>query len=177
MNPYLKLAKEAVEKYIKENKIISPSPSLPKEMLEKKAGVFVTIEKQGELRGCIGTYLPTKNNIAEEIIANAISSATRDPRFYPVSKEELNDLKYTVYILGEPEPVKNINELDPKKYGVIVVSKDKKDGISKTGLLLPDLEGVDSPEKQIAIACAKAGLNPNTEKFLIFKFSAKKYNE
>jgi AmmeMemoRadiSam system protein A len=169
MHPLVFLAKSAIENYIKEGKIIEPPENLPKEFLEKKAGTFVTIEKNGELRGCIGTYLPTRENIAKEVIYNAIAAATEDWRFGPVEKEELPYLSYTVYILSEPKLVKDLKELDPKKYGIIV-----KSGF-KSGLLLPDLEGVDTVEKQIFIACQKAGINPFEEKISIFKFTVQKF--
>lgn len=187
MHPLISLAKEAVEKYIKEEKVISVPFDLPKEFLTKRAGTFVTIEKNGELRGCIGTYLPTRINIAEEVIYNAIAAATEDWRFGPVRIEELPYLSYTVYILTEPKPVKDIKELDPKKYGIIVktvplvFSNQKidisffKNVISKTGLLLPDLDEVDSVEKQIAIACQKGGIDPKKEKFFIYKFTVEKF--
>jgi AmmeMemoRadiSam system protein A len=183
MHPLVSLAKSAVENYILEKKIISPPEDLPKEFLEKRAGTFVTIEKNGELRGCIGTYLPTRENIAKEVIYNAISAATEDWRFGPVQKEELPYLSYTVYILSEPELVKDISELDPKKYGVIIKSVPISPSgdvifnghfVPKTGVLLPDLKGVDTVEKQIFIACQKAGIDPQRERFLIYRFTAEK---
>ena len=151
---------------IKEGEVISPA-----ENLSRKAGVFVTIENQGQLKGCIGTYLPTKENIAEEIIHNAISAATEDYRFSPIKKEELPLLSYAIYLLNPPEPVKEIKELDPKKFGIIV----KAASSFKTGLLLPDLEGVDIIEKQLAIACQKAGIDPLREKISIYKFTVEKH--
>ena len=190
------LAKISVETYVKEKKIIEPPADLPQEFLEKKGGVFVTIEKRLSglprsepkvlLRGCIGTYLPTKINIAEEIIHNAIAAATEDYRFGPIKKEELPNLAYTIYILGEPELIKDIKELDPKKYGIIVktapiVSPNSTDVVFdghspfKSGLLLPDLEGVDTVEEQISITCQKGGINPEKEKILIYKFTVQKY--
>jgi AmmeMemoRadiSam system protein A len=184
MHPLVSLAKSAIENYIKEGKIIFPPNDLPKEFLEKRAGTFVTIEKNGELRGCIGTYLPTRENIAQEVIQNAIAAATEDWRFGPVEKEELPYLSYTVYILSEPELVKDISELDPKKYGIIVKTVPISPSgdvvfnghfVPKTGLLLPDLEGVDTIEKQIFIASKKAGIDLEKEKFLIYKFTVEKF--
>ena len=134
MHALVFLAKKTVETFIKKGEIISPPEDLPKEFLEKKAGTFVTIEKNGNLRGCIGTYLPTRENIAQEIIQNAIAAATEDYRFGPIQEKELSSLSYTVYILSEPELVRDIKELDPQKYGIIVKTE------TKTGLLLPDLE-------------------------------------
>jgi len=184
MHPLVFLAKQTVETFIKEGKIISPPDDLSKEFLERKAGTFVTIEKNGNLRGCIGTYLPICTNIAEEVIHNAIAAATEDYRFGPVENEELPYLSYTVYILNEPELVKDIKELDPKKYGIIVktvpISSSGDvvfDGhfVAKTGLLLPDLEGIDTIEQQISIACQKGGIDPAREKILIYKFTVEKY--
>lgn len=169
-NPYVQLAKMAVEKYVKEGKIINPPKDLPEDFFKQRCGVFVSIHKGKELRGCIGTYLPTKENLAKEIISNAIS-ATKDPRFSPIQPEELPCLSYEVYLLEKPEPVKSIKELDPKKYGILVQSPPYK-----SGLLLPDLEGIDTPEKQILIACYKAGIDPQKEAFLIYRFKAKKYS-
>jgi uncharacterized protein (TIGR00296 family) len=180
------LAKLSVETYVKEKKIIEPPVDLPKEILTRRAGTFVTIEKDGNLRGCIGTYLPLRQNIAEEIIHNAIAAATEDYRFGPIKEEGFPYLSYTVYILGKPEPVKDISELNPKKFGIIVKTapfafSNKKDVVfdgivpHKTGLLLPDLEGVDTVEQQISIACQKGGINHQKEKILIYKFTVEKY--
>lgn len=208
MNHLVLLAKSAVESFIKDGKIISSPKDLPEEfprseiaeLLERKSGTFVTIEKNGQLRGCIGTYLPIRANIAEEIIQNAIAAATEDYRFGPVQEAELPYLSYTVYILSEaknilkrserhilsdPELVEAIKkELNPKKYGVIVKTVpitssgdvvSNRHFVAKTGLLLPDLEGVDTVEKQILIACQKGRIDPLREKIIIYKFTAKKY--
>ena len=184
MNFLVSLAKSAVENYIRKGKVIERPKDLPAEFLTRKAGVFVTIEKNGDFRGCIGTYLPTRKNIAEEIIHNAIAAATEDYRFGPITKEELSELSYAVYILSEPELVKDLKNLHPKKYGIIVktapisVSEDvvfNGHFVAKTGLLLPDLEGVDTVEKQIFITCQKAGIDPASEKIIIYRFSAEKY--
>ncbi|KPJ73106.1 hypothetical protein AMJ48_02495 [Parcubacteria bacterium DG_74_1] len=186
MNPLVSLAKQSVESFIKEGKIIEIPGDLPGDFLKKRAGTFVTIEKNGELRGCIGTYLSSRANIAEEIIHNAIAAATEDYRFGLITTEELPFLSYTVYILSYPEPVEDIKELNPKKFGIIVKSQGFSSGsdvifntapeyYQKTGLLLPDLEGVDSAEKQISIACQKGGIEPQKEKVFIYKFTAEKY--
>jgi len=185
MHPLVSLAKSAVENYIKEGKIISPPKDFPEEFLERRAGTFVSIEKNGNLRGCIGTYLPTRISIAEETIRNSIAATTEDYRFGPVEKDELNSLTYTVYILSWPEPVRDIKELDPKKYGIIVktfpIAYPDQDVVfnghvvPKSGLLLPDLEGIDTIEKQISIACQKGGIDLKREKILIYKFTVEKY--
>lgn len=167
MDKYVELAKKAVEKYIKVSKVLSHKNIL-EEFTKEKAGVFVSIKKKGELRGCIGTIYPTKNNVVEEIISNAISSSTRDPRFFPVEREELKLLTYSVDILSEPEKIEKMSRLNPKKYGVVVKSGHK------TGLLLPDLEGVDTPEMQVNIAKSKAGIFPD-EEFEIYRFTVTRY--
>jgi len=165
---YVKLARETIENYIKQGKIITPPLGLPEEMINQKAGVFVSLKKFGDLRGCIGTFMPTQENIAQEIIKNAISAAVDDPRFSPVNSSELDDLTISVDVLTAPEEVKDISQLDPKKYGVIVSSGYKK------GLLLPDLEGVDTVEYQIEIAKRKAGIYPD-EKVKLYRFEVKRY--
>lgn len=186
MHPLIQLAKEAVETYIEKKEIIQPPDNLPKEFLEKKAGTFVTIQKDKQLKGCIGTYLPTQENIAKEVIRNAIAAATEDHRFKSVKKEELSSLSYIIYILEEPEPIQDIKELDPKKYGIIVKTipiSPSSETTSvfngrkpfKSGLLLPDLEGINTPEEQIAIACQKGGINPIQERISIYRFKTTKY--
>jgi hypothetical protein len=166
MQSLVRLAKKAVETYIKEGKVFKPE-KLTLGMKEK-AGVFVSIHKLGELRGCIGTIEPQRPNVAEEIIMNAISSATRDPRFLPITPEELKDLDYSVDVLTTPQPVKGKDQLDPKKYGVIVEAGWRK------GLLLPDLEGVDTVDYQIDICRQKAGIGPN-EPVKLYRFEVKRY--
>ncbi|MBR6239133.1 MAG: AmmeMemoRadiSam system protein A [Lachnospiraceae bacterium] len=160
---YVRLARQTIETYIKERKIISVPDSVSKELLTKKAGAFVSIHKQGALRGCIGTILPTKANIAEEIIGNAISASTTDPRFDPITPDELPWLDINVDILSEPEDISSPDMLDVKKYGVIVTSGYKR------GLLLPDLDGVDSIEQQISIAMKKGGIGEH-EKYSLQRF-------
>ncbi|UCG53887.1 MAG: MEMO1 family protein [Dehalococcoidia bacterium] len=167
MSPIVKLAKEAVETFIKDGNIISPPVKLTPEM-KKKAGVFVSLHKFGQLRGCIGTFEAAREDVAQEIIANAISSATRDPRFPPVTVSELGDLEYSVDVLTLPVPVKDKNRLNPKKHGVIVECDFRR------GLLLPDLEGVDTVEKQIEICCQKAGIEPD-EPANLYCFMVKRY--
>jgi AmmeMemoRadiSam system protein A len=157
MDPYISVARNALEAYIREKRIIVVPDGLPYEMLHDSAGTFVSIKKDGELRGCIGTISPTRPNIAQEIIYNAISSGTQDPRFDEVDESELGSLMYSVDVLKEPEPVNSADELDVKKYGVIVRSG------RKSGLLLPNLDGVDTPLDQLSIALQKAGINPRSE--------------
>ncbi len=168
MNPFVELAKKTVEEYIRKGTIPSPPSKIPEEM-NKKAGVFVSIKKRGQLRGCIGTFLPTTENIYEEIVRNAIAAATQDPRFSPIQEEELPDLEFSVDILSPPEPVRDLTELDPKKYGVIVMKGWQR------GLLLPDIEGVNTVDEQLKIAKLKAGISPFDSDVEIYKFKVERY--
>jgi AmmeMemoRadiSam system protein A len=172
MDPYINLAKKAINAFIKNKKVIEPPADLPKEITEKKAGAFVCIKKNGDLRGCIGTFLPTKNNLAEEIISNAISSATCDSRFCPIGHGELDGLKVSVDILSKPEQVDSLEKLNPKKYGILVQTDD-----GRSGLLLPDLEGVDTVEEQISIACQKGNIDLNIDKIYLFRFTVERHEE
>jgi AmmeMemoRadiSam system protein A len=167
MHPIVELTKDTVEKYISKGETISPPTELTPEMNEK-AGVFVCIKKRGELRGCIGTYSPTTDNVANEVIQNAISAATRDPRFSPVSPLELTELEYSVDVLSPPEKIDGPKALDPKRYGVIVKKGNHR------GLLLPDLEGVNTIDEQIRIAALKAGISL-TEDVELYRFEVKRY--
>jgi AmmeMemoRadiSam system protein A len=162
----VKLAKKTVEMYIKEGKVLKPKKLTLR--MKEKAGVFVSIHKLGELRGCIGTIEPVRRNVAEEIILNAISSAVRDPRFLPITPDELKDLEYSVDVLTKPEPVKSQDQLDPKRYGVIVEARGRK------GLLLPALEGVKTAEEQIDICRQKAGIGAK-EAVKLYRFEVKRY--
>lgn len=172
MQALIALAKKTVETYIESGKIIKAEDNLIKEFSEKKAGVFITIEKNKDLRGCIGTYLPTQDNIIEEVIQNAISASTEDYRFGSIQKQELPFLSYTVSILEKPELIKDRKELNPKEYGIIIKTLDYP---LKSALLLPDLEGVDTIEQQVSITCRKGEINPSKEKIIIYKFKVKKY--
>lgn len=149
---YVRLARRALETYVREGEVIPVPKDLPDEMLAKRAGVFVSLHKRGQLRGCIGTISATTESIAREIINNAISASTHDPRFNPVSKDELDELEYSVDVLGEIEDISSPQELDVKRYGVIVTSGHRR------GLLLSNLEGIDTVEQQIDIAKRKAGI-------------------
>ena len=153
IDEYVNLAKKTISEYIKNNTVIEIPYNTSKELLNKQSGVFVSIHKFNMLRGCIGTFLPTTNNIAEEIIRNAIEACSNDPRFNKIEENELDYLEINVDVLSTPEDIDNINLLNPKKYGIIVTSGYKK------GLLLPDLEGIDTIEKQISIAKKKAGID------------------
>jgi AmmeMemoRadiSam system protein A len=171
MDPYIKLAQQTIYKHFGVKQAGAQDLNLPKEMLTKKAGVFVTLYRQGKLRGCIGTLEPTKKNIVAEIEQNAIWAAFEDPRFEPMAAKELNDLVVSVDVLNPSVVIKDIKELNPKKYGVIVEAGRKK------GLLLPDLEGVETVAEQISIACQKAGIDEDSENFTVYKFTVERHEE
>lgn len=173
-NPYVKLARESLNYYFKYKRLMIASNDLPREMLEERHGVFVSLKKFGQLRGCIGTIFPTTDCVANEIIRNAIQAAIADPRFLEVTEDELVDIDISVDVLTNP--IKAIKEeLNPKIYGVIVSKGQNR------GLLLPDLEGVDTVEEQLNIACQKGGIDPNSdysiEKFEVIRYKEGKNNE
>lgn len=163
----VRLAKDALEKYIRSGKTLRRPENLPEWMTAQQAGVFVSLHKGGDLRGCIGTIAPWYGCVADEIIALAVEAGTRDPRFLPVTADELPDLEYNVDVLSEAEPADK-SELDAKRYGVIVSTG------SRRGLLLPDLEGVDTPGQQIAIALRKAGIRPD-EPYRLERFTVERH--
>jgi len=169
MHPLVKLAKETIESYVQfGNEPPLPDP-LPDDM-EQQAGAFVSLhDDAGNLRGCIGTIEPTQPSLAMEVIRNAVAAATRDPRFSPVEPHELTGLDVKVDVLMPAEPVADPKELDVKRYGVIVESGWRR------GLLLPDLEGVDSVEMQVGIALQKAGIRPD-EEYQLQRFEVKRYH-
>lgn len=172
MNEFVKLAGKAIGEYTKTGKIIPIPKNLPPDFYEKKRGVFVTIRKNKELRGCIGTYLPERKNLAEEIILNAVAACSRDHRFSPIQETELPELSIEVSLLGTPEKISDTRDLDPKKYGVIVKCSN-----GRCGLLLPDLKGISSAEEQFSVACQKGGINPMIDKAVdIYKFTVDKYD-
>ena len=162
-DPYVRLARASVESWVRSRRRISVPDGLPEEMLSERAGAFVSIHENGRLRGCIGTIGPTEDCIAEEIIQNAISASSRDPRFSPITEKELKSLEISVDILGEPEPVDSPDLLDVKEYGVIVSYGGRR------GLLLPNLDGVDTVEDQIRIARQKGGIR-ETDPYTLQRF-------
>jgi len=168
-NPYVLLARKSLEYYLMTKKILKvDAQGLESDMLTKRAGVFVSIKKGGKLRGCIGTITATRKNIAEEIIYNSVSSGTEDTRFKPIEMNELEELVFSVDVLSESYPVKTLKDLDAKRYGVIVRSGQR------TGLLLPDIEGVNTPEEQVEIAVEKAGIKAD-ESYTIERFEIKRH--
>lgn len=162
-DPYVSLAYAAVDAYVARREKIRVPDGLPDEMVSGRAGTFVSIHEHGSLRGCIGTISPTRSSIAEEIIGNAISASTRDPRFPAITADELPWLEISVDVLGEAEDIDSKDMLDVKRYGVIVTSGHKR------GLLLPDLDGVDTVDQQIDIAKQKAGIG-RLEKYKLQRF-------
>ncbi|MBN2850238.1 MAG: AmmeMemoRadiSam system protein A, partial [Erysipelotrichaceae bacterium] len=142
----------------------------PDELLKKRAGVFVSLHRRGQLRGCIGTISPTQFCVGKEVLRNAVSACSEDPRFYPVRPEELSELVYNVDVLQPPETIQYASQLDVKKYGVIVSKGHRK------GLLLSDLEGVDSIAKQIEIALTKAGIEAD-EDYVLQRFEVVRHHE
>lgn len=156
-DPYVRLARASLESYVADRKTIERPKNLPEDLMCRRSGVFVSLKKDGRLRGCIGTIEPVTETIADEILRNAISAGVGDPRFDPVGPDELNQLVYSVDVLGAPEPISSLDELDVIRYGVIVAKGRKK------GLLLPNLDGVTSPEQQVSIALKKAGIPSDSD--------------
>ena len=164
-HPLVVLARKTIESYLA-NKPLPDPADVPG--FKEAAGTFVSLKKKGQLRGCIGTIQPVSSSVAEEVINNALSAATRDPRFPPLSEEELEGITISVDVLTPLEPVTGPDELDPARFGVVVQS-----GVRK-GVLLPDLPGVDTVEYQLEIAMRKAGIAP-TEDVELFRFEVKRY--
>lgn len=163
----VRLARESLTYYLEHGQLMDKPVQLP-EVLQGKAGVFVSFKKAGQLRGCIGTFAPTQPTIAEEIIQNAVSAGTEDPRFSPIKLSELVQLEISVDVLEPPEQIESIEDLEPKTYGVIV-RKGRR-----SGLLLPDLEGVDTVTEQVSIAMQKAGIRPE-EEIDLYRFTVSRY--
>ena len=162
------LARRAVRAYVLRGESIAP-PAEPTEEMTWRAGVFVSLHLDGQLRGCIGTIEPVQASVASEVIANAISAATRDPRFDPVTPDELDGLDISVDVLTPAAPVASFDELDPRIYGVIVSSGRRR------GLLLPDLEGVDTVQRQVEIALRKAWIDPQDD-YTVSRFEVIRYH-
>ena len=170
VDPYVDLARKSVEGFVQTGRPISRPAALDEELLTTQAGVFVSLHKGDDLRGCIGTISATKPCVADEIIANGVAAASQDPRFSPVRIDELDALSYSVDVLGAAEPIDSARELDPKRFGVIVSKGWRR------GLLLPDLEGVDSVEMQLAIAKQKAGIAPDESGVKLERFEVIRHN-
>lgn len=170
-DPLVRLARETVERVVRKG--TTPEPRLPAGTGPERAGVFVSLHTaDGSLRGCIGTIAPTRASLAEEIVRNAVSAATGDPRFYPVRPEELDGIDVSVDVLGPPEPVSDVSQLDPTRYGIIV-----RTGDGRQALLLPDLEGVDTVEQQIDITCRKGGIDPRRDTYSLERFEVVRHHD
>lgn len=166
-HPYISLAKESIHHYLNHREKLSCPDPLSKD-LEARSGAFVSIKKLKQLRGCIGTLEPCEPNLAMEIIENALKAALHDPRFSPVTSEELQDLTYSIDVVRPLEKVSSLEELDPEIYGLVVKSNGKQ------GVLLPDLEGVSSTEEQIQI-CRTKGKIPNDEPVEMYRFKVDRF--
>lgn len=169
ISPHVKLARAALEAYVRHGRVIDVPEDTPDELKSVCAGAFVCLKMHGALRGCIGTVEPVRESLAEEIIHNTISAATRDPRFLPVEPDELDEIEISVDVMFPPEEIDGPECLDPRQYGVIVES-----GLRR-GLLLPDLEGVDTVDQQIEIARQKAGIY-TTEPIKLYRFKVDRHN-
>lgn len=169
-HPLVALARQAIEAYVREGRVVSPPA--PSEGETRRAGAFVSLHlPDGSLRGCIGTTEPVRETVEEEVVVNAISAATRDPRFYPVGEQELAGLGISVDVLGPAEEVEGLDAMDPARYGMIVRSMD-----GRQALLLPDLEGVDSAEQQLRITCRKGSIDPDDDQYRIFRFEVERHH-
>jgi AmmeMemoRadiSam system protein A len=169
-DPLVALAREAIEAYVRDGRLIRFP--LPAQGEPRRAGTFVSLHlPDGTLRGCIGTIEPCRGSVEEEIVANAISAATCDPRFYPVTADELQRLDISVDVLSPAEEIKDREELDPKRYGIIVRTLD-----GRQALLLPDLEGVDTVDQQIRITCRKGSIDPDADQCRIFRFEVERHH-
>lgn len=168
-DPYVRLARQSLTHYLLQGDYMDIPSYVTKEMKSSKRGVFVSLKKEGQLRGCLGTIFPVTESIAEEIIRNAVEAGTQDPRFNPVTEDELEEIDFSVDVLTEAQKVDK-EELDPKKYGVIVRWR------GKTGLLLPDLEGVDTVGEQLDIALRKAGISSGAD-YTIERFEVIRHKE
>jgi AmmeMemoRadiSam system protein A len=160
------LARTTIETYVRERRVLDPGT--PTGLLAGRAGAFVSLHREGSLRGCIGTICATAPTLAQEIVHNAIQAATADPRFPEIGRDELDDLEISVDVLGDAQACE-LSDLDPATYGVIVSCDWRR------GLLLPDLEGVDTPEEQVSIAMAKAGIRSD-ERVRLERFKVERYH-
>lgn len=164
------LARQAIESYVRYRQVISPS--LQAGDVLRRAGTFVSLHlPDGSLRGCMGTTEPQTGSVEEEVIANAVTAATGDPRFYSVTEKELADLDISVDVLGPAEEVDGLQDMDPKRYGMIVRTLD-----GRRALLLPDLEGVDTAEQQLRITCRKGSIDPDHDQYRLYRFEVERHH-
>lgn len=174
MDPFVELARLSIHHFVRKRAALEVVPDeLAAALAGQRAAVFVSIHTgDGALRGCIGTLRPIHAAVAEEIIANAISACARDSRFPPVREAELDGLEIHVDVLSELEPVAGPAHLDPRRFGVLVTAED-----GRRGVLLPDLEGVDTVEEQIAIACRKGGIDPALDDYVLQRFTVQRHTD
>ena len=167
-HPFVKLAVQAVHHFLSEGKPM-PCPSPVPDGMNDQSGAFVSIKKKisYELRGCIGTVTPNQNNLAKEIIQNAVNAATRDPRFKPITIEELDQLLFSVDVLTPLEPIDNPEQLNPKQYGLSIKYEERQ------GILLPDLEGINTAQRQIDL-CLKKGNIKKDAAYQMYRFEVKR---
>lgn len=165
---YVKLARQSLEYFVKHRKILELPENLPEKNINNRAAVYVSIMKWGQLRGCMGTITPTHENLGKEIIHDAIDAGIYDPLFNPVQEHELENLVYYVDILGEPEEIKGIEELNLSRYGVIVSIGNR------VALVLPKMIGINTIEKQVELALLRAGIQKN-EKYLLERIEVRHY--
>ena len=171
VDPHVAVARLSVETFVSEGRVATVPEGLPDELMQRRAGVFVSLHERGQLRGCIGTIFATCANIAEEIIQNGISACSRDPRFDPVRANELDYLDYSVDVLGDAEAIDTPDQLDPERYGVIVTKGWRR------GLLLPNLDGIDTIDAQLSIAKQKAGISPYERDVSLHRFEVVRHTQ
>ncbi len=167
-HPLVQLARQTIASYVRSGDM----PPVPTELtpeMRRQAGVFVSLHMRGDLRGCVGTFSPQQDNVALEVMHNAVAAAAEDPRFNPVREKELAELDISVDVLSKPEPVASLDDLDPSRYGAIVASGWRR------GLLLPDLEGVDTAEQQVAICRRKGGIGRH-DPVQLYRFTVERYH-
>jgi AmmeMemoRadiSam system protein A len=170
MDIYTSLAKQAIEQFILSDTTLAVPNNLPHNMIEQQAGIFVNIYNVDRLRGCFGTYFPTQDSIAKEVIANAIAACGHDFRFEPITEDELLSLRYEVEVLSNPVIIKDEKSLSPKKDGILVKCSD-----GRCGILLPNISSVETVEQQLYIACQKGGIDPHLDKYQIYTFTVEKH--
>lgn len=166
------LARRAVETFVLKRKVVEPERGVASSLLSQRSACFVSIKIEGqELRGCVGTIEPEHDSLAEEVVNNAIKAATRDPRFPPISAEELSLLRYSVDVLGGLEPA-TLEDLDPSVFGVVVTN----DSGTRRGLLLPNIDGIRTADQQVGVAARKAGISPRAT-VKLFRFRTRRFQE
>jgi AmmeMemoRadiSam system protein A len=169
-DPLVALARQAIEAYVREQTVIHPP--LPADGELRRAGAFVSLHlPDGSLRGCMGTTEPQAASLEEEVVDNAVTAASRDPRFYGVTLQELDSLDISVDVLGPAEEVRGLDQMDPKRYGMIIRTLD-----GRRALLLPDLEGVETAEQQLRITCRKGSIDPDNDQYQIYRFEVERHH-